>query len=63
MGRMGAENLLAVGAVWLITMLPNAAFGGDPSVTKFEPATTIVASSCPMSVSVRGISAEMKVGV
>ena len=27
MSRLGAEKLLAVGAVWLLIMLPSAAFG------------------------------------
>ena len=27
MSRLGAEKILAVGAVWLLIMLPSAAFG------------------------------------
>lgn len=28
MSKLGAEKILAVGAVWLLIMLPSAAFGG-----------------------------------
>jgi len=28
MSKFGAENIIAAGAVWLLIMLPSAAFGG-----------------------------------
>ncbi|MCX5515646.1 hypothetical protein OSH05_19095 [Kaistia algarum] len=35
MSRLGAESWLAAGAVWLLIMLPSAAFGGNgPEATR-----------------------------
>lgn len=47
MTRLGAENLLAAAAVWVSIMLPNAAFGGDPSVSS-EGSVVAMSAKAPV---------------
>ena len=44
MTRLGAESWLAAGAIWLLIMLPSAAFG---AVLGGEPKSAPVATAAP----------------
>lgn len=53
MSRLGAENFIAAGAVWLLIMLPSAAFGGASTAdarahaARMAPASVTVLERMP----------------